>query len=84
MAANPHSIGGELIYVEERRPRPKTYGNNFNNRGNGMRGGRGGPDNRSQNQGRNGFQNDGGRSGYVPRGRGGATTPRGRGMPQAA
>ncbi|MCJ1394945.1 hypothetical protein MMC18_007826 [Xylographa bjoerkii] len=83
VAANPHVIGGEQIYVEERRPRPTAYGGGYNNRG-GMRGGRGGPDGRPNGQGRGGFQKDGGRGGYVPRGRGGTLTPRGRGMPQAA
>ncbi|MCJ1478461.1 hypothetical protein MMC13_007141 [Lambiella insularis] len=83
VAANPHLIGGEQIYVEERRPRPTAYGGGFNNRG-GMRGGRGGPDSRANGQGRGGFQKDGGRGGFMPRGRGGSLTPRGRGMPQAA
>ncbi|MCJ1437358.1 hypothetical protein MMC27_006745 [Xylographa pallens] len=83
VAANPHLIGGEQIYVEERRPRPSAYGGGFNNRG-GMRGGRGGPDGRPNGQGRGGFQKDGGRGGYIPRGRGGTLTPRGRGMPQPA
>ncbi|MCJ1286648.1 hypothetical protein MMC26_005994 [Xylographa opegraphella] len=83
VAANPHLIGGEQIYVEERRPRPSAYGGGYNNRG-GMRGGRGGPDGRPNGQGRGGFQKDGGRGGYIPRGRGGTLTPRGRGMPQPA
>ena len=83
VAANPHLIGGEQIFVEERRPRPTAYGGGFNGRG-GMRGGRGGPDGRTPSQGRGGFQKDGGRGGFVPRGRGGSLTPRGRGMPQAA
>ncbi|KAL8905766.1 MAG: hypothetical protein Q9207_002435 [Kuettlingeria erythrocarpa] len=84
VAANPHSIGGEQIYVEERRPRNTPYGG-FNARG-GMRGGRGGPDGRPGSQGRGGFPKDGGRGGFVPRGgRGGSMTPRGgRGQPQAA
>ena len=69
VAANPHSIGGEQIYVEERRPRANAYGGNFAGRG-GMRGGRGGNDGRAgSNQGR------GGRGGY---------RVRGRGAPQAA
>ncbi|KAL8972158.1 MAG: hypothetical protein Q9183_000697 [Haloplaca sp. 2 TL-2023] len=85
VAGSPHSIGGEQIYVEERRPRPAAYGG-FNARG-GMRGGRGGPDSRPGSQGRGGYAKDGGRGGFVPRGgRGGAMTPRGggRGQPQAA
>ncbi|KAL8752386.1 MAG: hypothetical protein Q9199_005783 [Rusavskia elegans] len=69
VAANPHSIGGEQIYVEERRPRPAGYGG-FNPRG-GMRGGRGGTDGRPGSQGRGNFPKDGGRGGFLPRGRGG-------------
>ncbi|KAL8999502.1 MAG: hypothetical protein Q9169_001707 [Polycauliona sp. 2 TL-2023] len=83
VAANPHSIGGEQIYVEERRPRPTGYGG-FNPRG-GMRGGRGGTDGRPSSQGRGNFPKDGGRGGFVPRGRGGNITPRGgRGQAQPA
>ncbi|KAI4164285.1 MAG: hypothetical protein LQ342_001930 [Letrouitia transgressa] len=81
VAANPHLIGGEQIYVEERRPRPTAYGG-FNTRG-GMRGGRGGTDGRTNGQGRGNFPKDGGRGGFVPRGRGGSMTPRGRGQAQA-
>ena len=63
VAANPHSIGGEQIYVEERRPRANAYGGNFAGRG-GLRGGRGGNDGRpGSSQGR------GGRGGYRVRGR---------------
>lgn len=85
VAANPHSIGGEQIYVEERRPRANAYGGNFAGRG-GMRGGRGGNEGRpGSSQGRGGFPKDGGRGGYVNRGgRGGNVPPRGRGQPQAA
>ncbi|KAI4110273.1 MAG: hypothetical protein LQ339_001440 [Xanthoria mediterranea] len=83
VAANPHSIGGEQIYVEERRPRPAGYGG-FNPRG-GMRGGRGGTDGRPGSQGRGSFPKDGGRGGFAPRGRGGNITPRGgRGQAQPA
>ncbi|KAI4171742.1 MAG: hypothetical protein LQ343_003993 [Gyalolechia ehrenbergii] len=83
VSANPHSIGGEQIYVEERRPRNAPYGG-FNPRG-GLRGGRGGGDGRPGSQGRGNFPKDGGRGGFVPRGRGGSMTPRGgRGQPQAA
>ncbi|KAI4149115.1 MAG: hypothetical protein L6R39_002604 [Caloplaca ligustica] len=83
VAANPHLIGGEQIYVEERRPRNTPYGG-FNPRG-GMRGGRGGPDGRPGGQGRGGFPKDGSRGGFVPRGGRGNITPRGgRGQPQAA
>jgi hypothetical protein len=48
-AANPHTIGGEQIYVEPRRPRGAGYG------GNGFSGGRGGMNNR----GRGNFPNRG-------------------------
>ncbi|KAL8708193.1 MAG: hypothetical protein Q9220_006863 [cf. Caloplaca sp. 1 TL-2023] len=82
VAANPHSIGGEQIFVEERRPRTAGYGG-FNPRG-GMRGGRGGADNRAGGQGRGNFSKDGGRGGFVPRGRGNMTPRGGRGQPQAA
>ncbi|KAL8974410.1 MAG: hypothetical protein Q9197_001347 [Variospora fuerteventurae] len=85
VAANPHSIGGEQIYVEERRPRNTPYGG-FNPRG-GVRGGRGGSDGRPGGQGRGGYPKDGGRGGFMPRGggRGGNITPRGgRGQAQAA
>ncbi|KAL8943589.1 MAG: hypothetical protein Q9216_000954 [Gyalolechia sp. 2 TL-2023] len=83
VSANPHSIGGEQIYVEERRPRNAPYGG-FNPRG-GLRGGRGGGEGRPGSQGRGNFPKDGGRGGFVPRGRGGSMTPRGgRGQPQAA
>ncbi|KAL8659101.1 MAG: hypothetical protein Q9202_007276 [Teloschistes flavicans] len=83
VAANPHSIGGEQIYVEERRPRPAAYGG-FNARG-GIRGGRGGADGRAGSQGRGNFPKDGGRGGFVPRGGRGGMTPRGgRGQPLPA
>lgn len=84
VAANPHQIGGEQIYVEERRPRSNAYGGGYNGGRGGMRGGRGGAEGRPTNQGRGGFQKDGGRGGYGPRGRGGNITPRGPGQPQAA
>ncbi|KAG8526755.1 uncharacterized protein KY384_008184 [Bacidia gigantensis] len=77
VAANPHNIGGEQVFVEERRPRPTAFGG-YNGRG-GMRGGRTGPNDRPGSQGRGGFPKDGERGGYGPRGRGGAMTPRGRG-----
>ncbi|MBE7179619.1 MAG: hypothetical protein INR71_00125 [Terriglobus roseus] len=76
--ANPHKIGNEEVFVEERRERPFQ----FQPRG-GMRGGRGGPEQRP-GQGRGGFNKDAGRGGFQPRGRGGNTTPRGRGTPQVA
>ncbi|KAK4996183.1 hypothetical protein LTR66_004156 [Elasticomyces elasticus] len=71
--ANPHSVSGSQLYVEERRFKPGAYP--YVNRG-GMRGGRGGP---GQGQGRGGFPP---RGGFNPRGRGGAA-PRGRGGPPA-
>lgn len=72
------------MIVEERRPRANAYGGNFANRG-GVRGGRGGGENRPPNQGRGGFNKDGGRGGYGNRtGRGGPIAARGRGQPQAA
>ncbi|KAL2048509.1 hypothetical protein N7G274_000421 [Stereocaulon virgatum] len=83
VAANPHTIGGEQVYVEERRPRANAFGGNFAGRG-GMRGGRGGSEGRPGSQGRGGFPKDGGRGGFVSRGRGGSTNARGRGQPQAA
>lgn len=78
-AANPHSIGGEQIYVEPRRPKANAYG------GNGYTGARGGMNQRGRGgfeQGRPGSQG-GGRGNFGQnRGRGGA--PRGRGTSQAA
>ncbi|KAI9803695.1 MAG: hypothetical protein M1833_000607 [Piccolia ochrophora] len=81
VAANPHQIGGEHIYVEERRPRVGAYGGGGYGPRGGLGGrGRGGPDGRPMNQGRGGYQKDGGRGGHGPgRGRGGNITPRGRG-----
>lgn len=86
VAANPHQVGGEQIYVEERRPRSGAYGGpGYNaNRGGPGRGRGGPPDGRLNHQGRGGFLKDGGggRGGYGPsRGRGGSMTPRGRGGP---
>ncbi|MCJ1270193.1 hypothetical protein MMC22_010089 [Lobaria immixta] len=83
VAANPHTIGGEQIFVEERRPRPNAYGGGYSGRG-PARGGRGGTDTRPGSQGRGNYPKDGGRGGFAPRGRGGSMTPRGRGQPQAA
>ncbi|KAI9849663.1 MAG: hypothetical protein M1837_002788 [Sclerophora amabilis] len=83
VAANPHQIGGEQIYVEERRPRSGAYGGAGYNAGRGGAGrGRGGLDGRPSSQGRGGLQKDGGRGGYgTARGRGGNNTPRGRAGP---
>ncbi|KIX02685.1 uncharacterized protein Z518_08627 [Rhinocladiella mackenziei CBS 650.93] len=88
VAANPHTIGSEQIYVEERRPRPNAYGgsNTNYNRGSsntgrgrgGMQGGRTG----SQTN----FPKDAGRgAGLQPRGgKSGSVTPKGRGQTPAA
>ncbi|KAF3045488.1 hypothetical protein E8E12_007690 [Didymella heteroderae] len=67
LAANPHTVDGVELKVEERRQRPQgQFQGNFA-RGGGSQRGRGGP--------------GGPRGGFVPgRGRGGA--PRGRGAPQ--
>ncbi|KAJ6164360.1 hypothetical protein N7470_003032 [Penicillium chermesinum] len=78
VAANPHQIGDEQIFVEERR-RNGFGPNGFNNgRGNGR--GRG---DRAGSQGRGGFQRDG-RGGFAPRGRGGNVAAKGRSQAQAA
>ncbi|KAH8430397.1 NTF2 and RRM domain protein [Aspergillus melleus] len=79
VAANPHQIGSEQIYVEERRARGNAYGGNANytaGRG-GVGRGRG---DRAGSQGRGGFQRDG-RGGFAPRGRGNVKN---RNQPQAA
>ncbi|KAF2756397.1 hypothetical protein EJ05DRAFT_64159 [Pseudovirgaria hyperparasitica] len=83
VAANPHKIGEDSVFVEERRVRAAqgNFGNSFP-RGGAQRGGRG--DARPAGQGRGGFKQDGGRGGFNPRGRGGTSTPRGRGNSQAA
>ncbi|KAF2834753.1 hypothetical protein M501DRAFT_914950, partial [Patellaria atrata CBS 101060] len=70
VAANPHQIGTEQIFVEERRLRTGPYSYQ---RG-GMPRGRG--DGRPGNQGRGGFNKDGNRGGFTPRGGRGNTTPR--------
>ncbi|KAK4169302.1 putative ntf2 and rrm domain-containing protein [Cladorrhinum sp. PSN259] len=79
VGANPHTVNGESIVVEQRRPKATAYGgSNYNaTRGGGAggRGSRGGYEpTRSSSQGRGGFTGQG-------RGRGGA--PRGRGAAQA-
>ncbi|CAK7205923.1 hypothetical protein SEUCBS139899_008703 [Sporothrix eucalyptigena] len=78
VAANPHTVNGENIVVEARRPKAGAYGgSNYNpNRGNLANRGRGGY------EGRNGSQG-GGRGGFGQnRGRGGAGASRGRGGAQ--
>ncbi|KAI6357566.1 hypothetical protein MCOR25_007610 [Pyricularia grisea] len=79
-AANPHTVDGEQIYVEPRRPKASAYGgSNYSNRGGSVPGrGRGGFDgNRSGSQGgRGGYGNQGrGGRGGAPRGRGGVSQP---------
>ncbi|KIY03550.1 uncharacterized protein Z520_00241 [Fonsecaea multimorphosa CBS 102226] len=89
VAANPHTVGTEQIYVEERRPRPNAYGGsnaNFNRGGGTANRGRGG-----MQSGRSGsqtnFPKDAGRGGGFQRGGKpgtGTVTPKGRGQGQAA
>lgn len=68
VTANPLSIGGEQIVIEERRPRAGAFGGNFGNKG-GMRSGRGSTESRPGGQGRGGFSKDGGRgAGFGARG----------------
>ncbi|KAI1094738.1 hypothetical protein F5B19DRAFT_23420 [Rostrohypoxylon terebratum] len=79
LAANPHTVNGESIVVEPRRPKAGAYGGSNYTTGRGgaqSRPGRGGFEGRSGSQGGRG--NFGGQG----RGRGGA--PRGRGNTQAA
>ncbi|KAL1992471.1 hypothetical protein VTN49DRAFT_4503 [Thermomyces lanuginosus] len=78
VAANPHQVGSEQIYVEERRVRTGGFGNGYG------RGGGRGRDGRAGSQGRGGgFQRDSGRGGFAPRGRGGFPA-KNRGQSQAA
>ncbi|KAL5888548.1 hypothetical protein ACKVWC_003810 [Pyricularia oryzae] len=79
-AANPHTVDGEQIYVEPRRPKASAYGgSNYSNRGGSVPGrGRGGFDgNRSGSQGGRGSYGNQGRGGRggAPRGRGGVSQP---------
>ncbi|GAM82592.1 hypothetical protein ANO11243_005740 [Dothideomycetidae sp. 11243] len=77
--ANPHHVGNERIFVEERRMKPGSYP--YVPRS-GMRGGRGGAPT-AQGANRGSFQ--GGRGGFAGRGRGGnGGSVRGRGGVQAA
>ncbi|KAL5612584.1 hypothetical protein BROUX41_004321 [Berkeleyomyces rouxiae] len=70
-SANPHTINGETITIEARKPKSGAYGNytgsNYNNRG-GMGRGRGGYNDRGGYTPRGGFGR--GRGGGAPRGRG--------------
>lgn len=81
VAANPHTINGENIMVEARRPKAGAYGgSNYSSNRGGIAGrGRGGYENRNGNQGgaRGGFSGQG-------RYRGGAGAPRGRGGAQTS
>ncbi|KAK0674246.1 hypothetical protein QBC41DRAFT_51936 [Cercophora samala] len=80
-AANPHTVNGENIVVEPRRPKSTAYGGaGYPPRGGatGGRGSRGGYE--SQRSGSQG----GGRGGFTGQGRGGrGGAPRGRGASQA-
>lgn len=78
VAANPHTVNGENIVVEQRRPKANAYGGaNYNaaRGGAGARTGRGGyePSRSGSQSGRGGFTGQ-------PRARG--TGPRGRGTSQ--
>lgn len=89
IAANPHEVSGERLYLEERRIRPAgNFQGNFNPGRGGARGGRGGPENRNGGPNRGGFQKDGGSGGrgnFPSRGgRGNAAARGGRGASQAA
>ncbi|KAJ5934618.1 hypothetical protein N7466_004165 [Penicillium verhagenii] len=81
VAANPHSVSGEQILIEERRPRGNAFGGNgFAGRG----GARGRGDRTGSQGGRGGFQREG-RGGFAPRGRGGnVAANKGRSQTQAA
>ncbi|KAK5654098.1 hypothetical protein OQA88_7529 [Cercophora sp. LCS_1] len=76
VAANPHTVNGESVVVEQRRPKANAYGgSNYNaTRGGAAGRGRGGFEgNRtsSQGSGRGGFSGQSrGRGGGAPRGRG--------------
>lgn len=84
VAANPHKIGDEQVFVEERHNRAQG-GAPFRGGPAGGRGGRGGPDGGRPQGGRGGFRNDGpGRGGPQVRGGRGGGAPRGRGAPAAA
>ncbi|KAK4123379.1 hypothetical protein N657DRAFT_461327 [Parathielavia appendiculata] len=81
VAANPHTVNGENIVVEQRRPKANAYGgSNYNAaRGGAGRGGRGGfePSRSGSQSGRGAFSGQ-------SRGRGGGGGgPRGRGASQA-
>ncbi|KXX73908.1 putative G3BP-like protein [Madurella mycetomatis] len=79
VAANPHTVNGENILVEQRRPKANAYGGtNYN----AARGGAGGRSSRGGYEpSRSGAQ--GGRGGFTGQSRGRGGAPRGRGAAQA-
>ncbi|KAG7134404.1 hypothetical protein HYQ45_007595 [Verticillium longisporum] len=84
-AANPHTVNGETIHVEARRPKAGAYG------GSNYASGRGGAPSRGRgSRGRGGFEgqrqgSQGGGRGNFTGGQGrGRGAPRGRGASQAA
>ena len=86
VAANPHTVTGEQIFVEERRPRPNAFGGSNapfprgganTGRGRGGMPGRNGQQTGGLQSGRGNFQQRGAKSGS------GNVTPRGRGQAQA-
>lgn len=89
VAANPHQIGSEQIYVEERRPRPNAFGGSnsgFSRGGANVGRGRGGsaPPGRTGSQSGS-FPKEAGRGTFQQRGgKAGSVTPKGRGQPQAS
>lgn len=85
VAANPHQIGSDQIFVEKRLARSGNFIPNANF-GPGRGGaGRGRGDRTSNSQGRGGFQRDNsGRGNFAPRGRGGNVPPKGRSQAQVA
>ncbi|KAI0382837.1 hypothetical protein F5Y04DRAFT_279610 [Hypomontagnella monticulosa] len=82
VAANPHTVNGESIVVEARRPKAAAYGGSNYTAGRGNTQGRSG---RGGFEGRSGSQGGRGSFGGQARGRGGGGSgaPRGRGGPQA-
>lgn len=89
VAANPHTVGTETIYVEERRPRPNAYGGsnaNYNRGGGTANRARGGAQGTGRSGSQTNFPKDAGRGGFQPRGGKpgtGTVTPKGRGQGQA-
>lgn len=84
VAANPHNVGGTLISVDERKPRPGGFNQQFNRGGSNTGRGRGGMQQRNGSQSGN-YPRDAGRAGFQQRGsKPGNVTPKGRGQNQAA